>query len=515
MQTTLFRNLNLNDKRGVQFYWTQKKPSNARALYSKYCKPGDIIFDPFLGAGSSLYGIRGGGYRFVGVELNQMPFEIAVFNSNRIDASLVQNLIRKITELEDKYGYFYQYKIQGKSYHIEKVVFDNIEAPIVKEIKLKENQVSDEVIEQVKIQYRERYLYYNTKITNLEIPFLEKNSRIAVKDNMKVSDIFSPINFSILKNIRDEIDRDFRFILGSVLHLCRLTDTRSQSQFPYWVPKTNIVDRNVFVTIRKKINSLINLYGIEEISLKSNFSELKSIGSALLFNKPIQKITTDDIPENSIDFVLTDPPYYDQVAYSEYLKIWEYFLGYKSYFKDEIVVSQRLKEKKSEEIYIELLKKSFSIISRALKINAKMLVYFKESRLDKMAQFLDILKDCGFLFEGQSFVDNGKYTYKQNTSKESAIFGECLLIFTNKKKLRITPLKKIQLSPKDCIIDFTVKYLNKKKEASLSELLSNGLIKELYFNTDIKSLKKSAQLVEILNEHFDYSAQNRTYKLKT
>lgn len=144
-----------------------------------------------------------------------------------------------------------------------------------------------------------------------------------------------------------------------------------------------------------------------------------------------------------------------------------------------------------------------------------MLVYFKESRLDKMAQFLDILKDCGFLFEGQSFVDNGKYTYKQNTSKESTIFGECLLIFTNKKNIQITPLKKSQLSPKDCIIDFTVRYLNAEKEASLSELLSNGLIKELYFNTDIKSLKKSAQLVEILNEHFDYSAQHRTYKLKT
>ena len=72
--------------RGVQFYWTQKNPETAKSIYKKYCKKNDIILDPFLGAGSSLYGIRNTNYSFVGVELNELPFRICIFNSNGINS---------------------------------------------------------------------------------------------------------------------------------------------------------------------------------------------------------------------------------------------------------------------------------------------------------------------------------------------------------------------------------------------------------------------------------------------
>ena len=57
--------------------------------------------------------------------------------------------------------------------------------------------------------------------------------------------------------------------------------------------------------------------------LGMNFADLDN-SDAYLINSPIQKIA-DLIPDKSIDFVITDPPYYDQIAYSEYLKIWEHF----------------------------------------------------------------------------------------------------------------------------------------------------------------------------------------------
>lgn len=43
---------------GIQFYWSQKKPEIAQHIDREHCKEGQIIFDPFLGAGSSLYGMR-------------------------------------------------------------------------------------------------------------------------------------------------------------------------------------------------------------------------------------------------------------------------------------------------------------------------------------------------------------------------------------------------------------------------------------------------------------------------
>ena len=49
--------------RGVQFYWTQKDPTSARNIFDKYCKENDVILDPFLGGGSSLYAIRNSYWR--------------------------------------------------------------------------------------------------------------------------------------------------------------------------------------------------------------------------------------------------------------------------------------------------------------------------------------------------------------------------------------------------------------------------------------------------------------------
>ena len=92
------------------------------------------------------------------------------------------------------------------------------------------------------------------------------------------------------------------------------------------------MERNIFILILKKINSLIKNYKSDnyEIEKKNSFSELNKASkkSYILFNKPIQNIGLD-IPNQSIDLVFTDPPYFDQVAYSEYLAIWEFFLGYK------------------------------------------------------------------------------------------------------------------------------------------------------------------------------------------
>ena len=75
----------MSKDRGVQFYWTQKDPTSARNIFDKYCKENDVILDHFLGGGSSLYAIRNSKYKFIGVEINEMPYEICCFNSQGIN----------------------------------------------------------------------------------------------------------------------------------------------------------------------------------------------------------------------------------------------------------------------------------------------------------------------------------------------------------------------------------------------------------------------------------------------
>lgn len=506
----------MSNSKGVQFYWSQKNPTVAKEIYQKYCKEGDIIFDPFLGAGSSLYGVRDTKFKFVGVELNEMPYQICCFNSKGLNSTLIENLKQELFQLKLKYLEFYKYELSnGKKVIVERVLFDDKEDPKLKGISFLDSEKEQHKLEnnnELFALYKQRYLHYKKNNSKQSDLILEKNSRIAVKSEMYLSSIFSPINFHILNLISKEISQNMKFILGSVLHLCRLTDVKSQSQFPYWIPKNNIVDRNIFTSIEKKIIQLSKI-NYSEINKVSSFKELEETdNSCLLFNKAIQKIKNIDIPDNSIDFVLTDPPYFDQVAYSEYLKIWEHFLGYKSYFKDEIIVSQRVKNTKETHHYLGLMAEAFKIIFNKLKVNGNMIIYFKDSRMDKMAEFLNVLNDVGFDFNKQEYLKSRKFTYKQNTSKKSTLDGESIFHFIKKDKTK----KIINKSKKNTasIEMFITEYLNKNKKASLGELLNNGLLKYLYDNNSLELISNKKSFSNYIKNICDYIDEERLYVLK-
>jgi DNA modification methylase len=502
--------------RGVQFYWTQKDPTSARNIFDKYCKENDVILDPFLGGGSSLYAIRNSKYKFIGVEINEMPYEICCFNSQGINTNLINSINKDFLKLRSLFEESYKYKLNnGDDVTIERVVFDDKENPKLKSIsyrdsnnRLYKNECNIELFN----LYKERNQNYkNNNLLNSDI-LLERNSRIAVKDNMYLSSIFSPVNFYVLDLISQKMNKNMKFILGSVLHLCKLTDLKSQSQFPYWIPKKNIVDRNIFSAMAKKITQLSKI-NTSEIKKVNSFANLKKYNSScLLLNKPIQKITNNDIPDNSIDFILTDPPYFDQVAYSEYLKIWESFTGYKSYFKDEIIVSQRINNTKTTTDYLNLMTEAFEIIFKKLKPNGNMVIYFKDSRLDKMGEFLKILNRVGFAFISQDYISTKKFTYKQNTSKKSTIAGDSIFHFS--KKINNTPTLKQTGGIEPLIKQFVTKYLNKHKKASLGELLNNGLLKHLYDNNSINEIINTKNFLSIIEEYCRFVDDERVYILK-
>ncbi|MCZ0933412.1 MAG: helix-turn-helix domain-containing protein, partial [Oligoflexia bacterium] len=119
-------------KNGVHFYWSQKSSQLAYCLYKKYCKEGDVIMDPFLGAGSSLYGTRGLNLKFVGIELNEMPMNIVKFNCRKNTDKVIDKVLKKIKTVEKKFGNLYKYKSsKGKILELKKVVYKNF--PISKE----------------------------------------------------------------------------------------------------------------------------------------------------------------------------------------------------------------------------------------------------------------------------------------------------------------------------------------------------------------------------------------------
>lgn len=481
------------------FYWTKKKIHSSKEILSNATQKKGIILDPFLGSGQSLFGINLNKYKFIGIEINEMPIKmLEKYLSNLTEDNLAQTT-EHLKELQVKYQEVYELNCpscQNKIYY-DKVIFDKNETKIsIKNIKIECNKClykydNEEYNNNLNNQYIEKMKLYSTK--NKDIPNLKliKNSRIAIKDNMYISDLFSPMNFFILQNLKlnNEIKGLLEYIISSVLHLIKYTDTKSQSQFPFWIPSKDILDRNIFNQFLNKAKELRKHTHPKSYKISTNYKDLSNNQLLLLNGSAQEKLK--EIPDNSIDILFTDPPYYDQVAYSEYLITWNFFLDYKIDYDSEIVVSNREYKQSNREQYLNNIKCVFELCYQKLKNNAEIFIYFKDSKQKNYIDFINILIDIGFIYTKQFHLNKSRITYKQNSTKKTTSRGDCIIYFTKKidgehvNKMNFTKLEFFSH-----INNLISKYLIEYGSSSTGELLDNIIYKEMILNNLLEEVSE-------------------------
>ena len=520
---------NISKKDLISFYWSKKNPNVLFNIINEFGDENNVIFDPFLGSGPILFSLDATkkNFKFIGNEINEMPLSFINFNLKNISESELYNIKKKFNLFYQDFKKYYEYQspVYKENIQLKKMIFnykkDN--KIQIKEFYLDNGVKSFLVNSKSKKKFKENQKIYFERLQsckkkiNKEDILLIQNSRIAIKNNMKLSTIFNPINFFVLLQFSKKFKKniDMITILSSVLHLCRLTDVKSQSQFPYWVPKNEVVERNVLNLIYKKIEELIKYKtnNTLNLNLKNNFRSLSNKDkSILLFNKPVQKLNEKNIPDNVVDILITDPPYFDQVAYSEYLKIWEFFCNFKTNIDDEIVLSNRVYKKKDLGDYLNDLKNAFLLINRKLKPNALAIIFFKDSKPKNIHFFLSIMKNSGFNFIRSLHINKKKYTYKQNTTPMTTVTGDCIFFF---KKTKISN-NRLDFNLKNNNHDFSFdeikkevkkfvnNYLKTNINPSLGEIYDNGLLKILFEKNLLYKIKSSKMIVDILNKEFNF-----------
>jgi hypothetical protein len=504
------------------FYWSKKNPDLLLKILNQFVANGQKVFDPFFGSGQILYSSDSSKKKFslIGCEINEMPINSINFSLKKITKKKFDESEKILkTFIKDLNSYYYY-----NDNYLLKIVFDRTKNlhPVIKEfyfsndnkkfIVTKENNKN--LFNSCCKIYFQRFNFCHKNIKSFDLNLIE-NSRIAIKNNTKLSHIFNPINFYILLKFKERFlnNNYLNNLLASTLHLCRLTDKKSQSQFPYWVPKSSIVERNILLLLKKKHDHLSKYKNLNtpNIFTKKSFFELDGNKDFLIYNIPVQKISNKQIPNSSIDILITDPPYFDQIPYSEYLKIWEFFCGFKSFFKDEIVVTSRRENPQSNLDYETKLQLSFNLIYKKLKNNSLSIIFFKDSKPKNINIFLKIMENCGFNFLRSLHIGGKKFTYKQNTTKFTTVDGECLFFFSKEIKKRTIKLSNKNLNINEIIKTFVKKYLMKNKKASLAEIYDNGLIYELYKFDLLGKITSSKIIVDILREEFKSHSDRKFY----
>lgn len=501
-------------------YWSQKSYNVIDLLINNLSNPGDIVFDPFMGSGVTiLESVKNGIDRIgIGCDVNEMPKFIVNSILQYIPNSDLNNIFSNFSKKLESLKKYYRTKCPKCSNDatISKIVFDKPERCgnkyFIKAISYscpicgRGNKTPD--------QEDYHNLTYKKKKTTVENTKLIQNSKIAVGKNDTISVLFTPRNFNVLDDIvniinnsNDEEKNVLNYLLMSIIHLSKITDMHSNSQWPLWIPKTNCVEKNILIAINKKMKILLETKKYTEKMYPSSkiichFSELKK-NNALILTKGSQFITSNEVPDDSVSLIITDPPYMDQVMYSEYMQLYKPFIKLNFNLEDEIIVSNAISRKRNKDEYFNLLDQVFYMCSKKLKENHYMCLFFHDSNLDVWAKLIKIMEKNGFRFISQEHIKKSK-TVKNILSPKKSLSGDAILFFENTRKP--LPYSDTSMTPEE--IEHNV-YLQAKKmletsgDLSTPELYDSGIMEMLIENNWLFKLSnKYKTLVDIFENHF-------------
>lgn len=125
-----------------------------------------------------------------------------------------------------------------------------------------------------------------------------------------------------------------------------------------------------------------------------------------------------DLPDRSIDYVFTDPPFGGFIPYAEINQINEAWLGTTTEDAEEAIISPAQGKGVAE--YAALMKRIFAEVARVLKNDAAATVVFHSSKSDVWAALGEAFTSTGFVVERTNVLDKTQVSFKQVVSEGSA-----------------------------------------------------------------------------------------------
>ena len=462
-------------------YWTKQPLEPIEYFIKKYTMENDTVLDPFSGTGMIGVASLRLNRNCILSDISPIARHISSGYTNFLDVDENMNIINTYWEnIKSKVQPLYivkcdncgqdnniMFSIIGEEYYKDDNTIINIGAKMFEAIKtntsfIPPKNITFKSFELLKIVYKctcssEKIYKYPSKEDNLvhnslkyEKLFYPKNNffgqepkRNLKKNITKVFELFSKRNLSALSLIYDSIEKIeeenikqlFLFAFTSILFNCSLMsryrnyENTSIKMGTYYIPPI-IKDNNVLKSFEKK---LFNIVKEKAFLINKTNSKVK------IFSDKAQNM--ENIRDESIDFIFTDPPYTDIISYSELNLVWESWLKDITNIKDELIVNKY--QNKNIEYFETEFTKFLEESYRVLKKNKYMVIVFHHSEIEHWRHIQKSISNSGFNIIKTELpyriISANKTASQRNTNKNS----QCFLAFTLKKEKKKKELIKI------------------------------------------------------------------------
>lgn len=467
-----------HDRYEMHKYWGKKPAFSFDKIIKTYSKPDDILFDPFAG-----YGV-------FGCEALLNNRQVVLNDLNPIAGFIQKQLLK--SDFDEKHIKETFKTIIGELLITEKKLFSTTCSRCGKQAKvistLRDKNNDKPLCHKIKCSCSKRAFEQDIskdeaqRILNIEknlvIPShpmsdLIQNSRISAKENMTTDDLFTirtlychSILYKEIQNMENNALKEYFMLafLSNMANCSKLVPpikSRGKMSQGAWMTgfyiANNYIENNVFHYFQNRIEKII-------AGKKDFCSKIKNANlSYKIMSNDAKKLS---LPNNSVDFIFTDPPYGDTVPYFEQSIIWNTWLSKKVDYENEIVISDSKIRNKGNIQYKLDLNKAIGEISRVLKSEKYFTISFHSLYGEEWSSLIDACFINGFSFEYAELLKQKTLAPRQ-LNRKITIEGDLLITF---KK---TNIKNLQLIDKE------------KLFTKLTNLISDELYKQSLSTNDI------------------------------
>lgn len=176
------------------------------------------------------------------------------------------------------------------------------------------------------------------------------------------------------------------------------------------------VEKNIFEGLRRKAKTIANAFKTIELST-SNVQIIHGSSTNL------------KLPDKSVEYVFTDPPFGDYIPYAELNFLNEVWIGQITDNKEEIIISNH--QSKGVSDYKQLMAEVFKEISRTLKDDGKATVVFHSAKAEVWKALQEAYRSSNLNVELSNVLDKLQGSFKQVTSTVTVKGDPLLLLAKN------------------------------------------------------------------------------------
>lgn len=445
-------------------YWARKPLNVVRELIRTFSNEGDTILDPFMGCGTTVFGSLLENRNVIASDINPLAHLIVqgTLSLCRDHEKKMQSLNSFVEAFEKAVADWFVYPENGGIIERERFSvhgkFENGDfnlEPIEVVIRTHGGNMSAGRRTVISGHNSSEAINFGTLLKSpldFEKHTLIENSRIAIPRGARLSHYFTKKNMgsinialTLMEKIGDDETRDLlRFFLSSTLPLLRLSDYKASSQWPYWRPKNRLTSRNPVLVFRRRMAEfkraqqwlLTNIPPFKftnQLCLPSTSEAL----SAAIDRFPVQEIG-QRLAENSIDLILTDPPYVDHTPYLEYSSLWTKILGLRVAERDlenEIVKTDAEKRRNDNSQYLDRLLAGFGICAHMLKTSGYLVWFYQDSSIAHWAALYNKSRELGLKFMTLIPMPKQRRSMKTVTAPGKTFDGDLILVFQKTDRL--------------------------------------------------------------------------------